>query len=366
VIDTLTVNAIAQRYVAAFLERGSSFFISNLATDVRVLQWGQHVLPMTLNDGEPAETFVCSPLVGYLDYPREELARFPNRMLVPALHVLIQCVGGVLALADMNRIVHINNWMISTNLPVDLDVDLVRSQTQVLASQFPQHIIAMRSLNQRYSARLLQELESAGWMLLPSRQVYLVDDVAAESLVRRDSRNDHKIWKSSKFKYEEVAEMNEADAERIVQLYELLYLRKYSRLNPVFTAAFVTLTHRIGMMKYLVLRDGEGVVQGFGAMHHNGKYATMPLIGHDTSLPQSLGLYRLVCHAGSLYAAERRLHLNMSSGATLYKRTRGATPELEFTAYYVGHLPVRRRAPMQALRIVANHIGIPLLKRYEL
>ena len=364
--ELLARNAMAKCYVDAFAQRGSRSFICNLETEVSLFFWGQHAVPMTVNNGENSRTFVCSPVVGYLDYTREELARFPNRVLAPVLHSLVVCVGAVLSFSDLNRIVHVNNWMISTNLPVDLGPDLAVSQTQNLACLFPSHVLAMRSLNQRHSASLMDALLAAGWLLLPSRQIYLVNDVAKESLSRRDSKNDQKLWHASHFDYQELKEMSQCDAERIAKLYEFLYLEKYSRLNPTFTPEFVKLTHNIGMLKYFVFRDHDGQIQSFGGLHQLGGHATMPLMGYNTSAAQELGLYRLACHAGSLYAAKHGLQFNMSSGAAKYKRTRGATPEMEFTAFYLRHLPALRRLPVQALRLVANRIGIPILRRYEL
>jgi len=160
--------------------------------------------------------------------------------------------------------------------------------------------------------------------------------------------------------------MSQADAYRIARLYDLLYLQKYSSLNAAFTDQFVNLTHRIGLIRYLVLRDRDGVIQGFGGMCQNGVHATMPLMGYNTALDQKLGLYRLAFHAGTLHAATHGLRLNMSSGATAYKRNRGAVPEIEYTAFYLQHLAQRRQIPFAALSLVARKIGAPVLRRFQL
>ena len=359
-------NAIARDYVDAFARHGSRHYIANLQTSVKEHAWGHHVLPLTVNDGELAETFVCSPRVGYIDYPLEELSHFPNPYLVPALRAVISTVGAALSLADVDRIVHVNNWMLSTNLPVELDPTLATDQTNKLVAHYPAHILAMRSLTRRQNAPLIDALVSLGWLLLPSRQVFLIDDVARDSLRRRDTRRDDKLWQMGKFTLEECQSLSATDADRIVALYAMLYLDKYSRLNPHYTAEFVMLTQAIGMIRYLVLRDGKGVIQGFGGMHRLGQYATMPLIGYDTAVPQDQGLYRLSFHAGSLYAARHGLKFNMSSGATAFKRTRGATAEMEFTAFFLKHLPLPRRLPFGCLRWVAMNLGRPLLTKYEL
>ena len=359
-------NRIAERYVAAFARDGAQTYIGNLETAVALHRWGEHALPVTINDGEPGRTFVCSPVVGYIDYPTEELSRFPNQRIVPALRAVIGAVGGLLARADANRIVHVNNWMMSTNLPVALDPALAAAQTEQLAGQFPAYFLAMRSLTRRHSAPLMDALEAAGWVMLPSRQVFLVDDVVAASFPRRDTKRDDKIWRQGAFAYEELTAVSEADAARIVELYKLLYLEKYSELNPHYTPAFVRLTHEIGMIRYLVLRDKSGVIQGFGGMHQAGRHATMPLIGYNTQMSREHALYRLTFHAGTLFAAREKLLFNMSSGAAGYKLNRGATAEMEFTAFYLRHLPRKRRLPFGALALVARRIGIPILRKYQL
>ena len=365
-LTTADMNRIASDYVGAFAERGAAAFISNLDTTLDLHRWGDHDLPVTINDGTAGSTFVCSPRVGYIDYPLEELAHFPNRHLAPFLKGMVGMVGSVLSLCDAERIVHINNWMMSTNLPVALDPSLVRKQTDLLTSKYPAHLLAMRSLTRRYNGDLMTSLEGAGWQMLPSRQVFLIEDFARECLPRRDFKRDEALWQRNDYRYEELGEMEESDAVRIVALYNKLYLDKYSRLNPAYTPDFVTLTQQIGLIRYLVLRDANGVIQGFGGMYRAGRHATMPLLGYNTDYPQDQGLYRLSFHAGTRYALERRLLFNMSSGATAFKRNRGATAEMEFTAFYLRHLPLSRRAPFALLRTIANRIGMPLLRRYEL
>jgi hypothetical protein len=359
-------NEIADRYVAAFTSNGSTSYIENLETKVGTFNWAGHVLPITINDGGRAHTFVCSPLVGYVDYTLEEFTRFPNQSIVPVLKAIVRSVGMGLSLADANRIVHVNNWMVSTNLPFDLDPKEASSNTQALVRQFPEHILAIRSLNREHSGDFMRSLDDAGWLLVPSRQVYLVQDVLNESLSRRDSKNDQQVFEATHLTYEELQTMSERDAQGMARRYEQLYLEKYSRLNPAFTAQFIKLTHSLGMIRYLVFRDPNGEIVSFGGMYHCGAHATMPLMGYDTRAAQQLGLYRLACHAGSLYAARNALQLNMSSGAATYKRTRGAKPEIEYTAYYVRHLPGKRRLPFQVLNAIANRVGVPVLRRYEL
>lgn len=365
-MDTAERNRIAESYVAAFAAEGSRALIANLETSAELHAWGEHLLPLTINDGEPIGTFVCSPRATYVGYTLEELTRFPDQRLARVLDALIRSVAALLGPSDLGRVVHINNWMLSTNLPVPLDPALALAQTRGLTARFPGHILAIRSLTRRHSAPLMAALEQAGWVMVPSRQVFLLDDVAAQSLPRRDSRRDEALWQEGRYSYSEPAELSRADAERIAALYAALYLGKYSPLNPAFTARFVALSHALGLIRYLVWRDHAGTIQAFGGMVAMGRHATMPMIGYNMAIDQAHGLYRLAFHAGTRFAAERGLHFNMSSGASAFKRNRGAEAEMEFAAFHLAHLPLRRRLPFALLRQVANRIGIPVLRKYQL
>ncbi|QDG93774.1 hypothetical protein NIBR502774_14305 (plasmid) [Rhizobium sp. NIBRBAC000502774] len=359
-------NDIARRYVSAFAGAGSDTYIRNLRTTVTCHQWGEACLPMTINNGEPQATFVCSPWVGYIDYTKEELARFPNPAIVPALNAVISCVAKVLTFAEVDKIVHINNWMMSTNLLPDLDCDLVSAQTKELTLSFPNHFLAIRSLTGRHHRQLIASLNAESWVLLPSRQIFIADDITDHLMRRRDLKRDEALWRQSAYHYEELETVSRQDAERIAELYAMLYLEKYSSLNPAYTADFVMMSHEVGMIRYLVHRDQDGLIQSFCGIHQLAAHATVPLMGYNTRLDQSAGLYRLGFYAGARYASRHGLSFNMSSGATGFKTSRGATAEIEYTAFYFRHLPLARRLPMRILGAVAHGIGIPLLKKYQL
>jgi len=200
-------NRIAQAYVAAFVQDGARRYIANLDTRVDLFAWGEHVLPVTVNSGATAGTFVCSARVGYIDYTREELRHFPDPRLAAVLGLVVSALDPLLALCDIDRIVHVSNWMMSTNLPVNLDGTLTKERTAELVGQFPRHVLAMRSLTWSYSAGLMAALEQAGWTLLPCRQNYLVDNVAKQTLRKRDARRDQALWDRHDFDFAELAEL---------------------------------------------------------------------------------------------------------------------------------------------------------------
>src|SRR5690606_2745923 len=89
---------------------------------------------------------------------------------------LIAGVERLLSNAKIERIVQINNWLLSTNLyPADWQGEGLEELTQLLRERFPGHAFGFRSLNPASNAVLLERLQALGYLALPSRQVYLFD-----------------------------------------------------------------------------------------------------------------------------------------------------------------------------------------------
>jgi hypothetical protein len=93
---------------------------------------------------------------------------------------------------------------------------------------------------------------------------------------------------------------------------------------------------------------------------------TAPLMGYDTSLPQRLGLYRLLMAAVLKYAMETGRRVNLSAGAAQFKRLRGGVPAIEYSAVLADHLPRERQRAVRALRWLTTRIGVPIMTRFEL
>src|SRR5215475_438839 len=58
-------------------------------------------------------------------------------------------------------------------------------------------------------------------------------------------------------------------------------------------------------------------------------------------------------------------NINLSSGAVGFKRNRGGQPIMEYNATYHRHLSRGRRLALSTLAGMANVVGAPLMKRFE-
>jgi len=353
---------VERLYIEEVARRGPAALIANVQTRWLALRSGGRIFPVTVNDGETGDSYVCLPHTAYVLYGRAELDLVDVGAWAPLFRTLITLAGRGLLAAGLNRIVNLDNWLLSTNLHGDWAGEDLGDIRTALQRRFPDHIIALRSLDGWSSPALLDAARRDGWILVPSRQIWVNDDLARGWRRRNSTCQDFRLLRGSGLTVEDPADLNDADADRIAELYHLLYVGKYSALNPVFTPAYIAMTHRLGILRYRVARAPSGIIMAVaGALLRNG-VLTPPIVGYDTTRPREEGLYRIAsCLFGGM-AADNGARLHGSAGAGHFKRMRGARGEIEYWAMHVGHLPPARRVAVAALRIILDRLVVPMMK----
>ncbi|WP_235918239.1 GNAT family N-acetyltransferase [Paenibacillus lutrae] len=359
-------DGMVEAYTLPLIQDGVAAYMANVRTQVQLVQVGPHLIPMTYNDKEYLNSYVCSPYSTYVSYAYEELVLFRSRALRAVLAGVIGTIAPLLKAGRINRNIHLNNWLLSTNLYEEMDREDLRLATGRLVTEYPGHAIVFRSLNERTNSGLMEILKSLGYRFVPSRQVYFFDGRNPQYLEKQNNRWDATLLKKSGYTVLEHEDLTESDYKRIVDLYEQLYIQKYSALNPQFTEAYISNCHRNGLMYMQGLKDADGVLQGVVGCFIRGDVMTVPLVGYDTSLPQKLGLYRMLMSLVLNRAAQQRQLLHLSSGAAHFKRLRGGEPFIEYSAVYIRHLPAGRRMMWSVLGGILNRIGVPVMRKYQL
>ncbi|MGC8532491.1 MAG: hypothetical protein ACP5M1_10680 [Acidiphilium sp.] len=354
--------ALERAYLTAFAQIGAPALIANVRTKIYGLRAGGRIFPLTVNEAEYGDSYVCLPHTAYALYAREELDLVETGIWRPALRLLTSLAGGLMRAIRINQIVHLNNWMLSTNLHHGWQGEALTAIRQLLVAQFPDHVIAIRSINRWSDAPLADALSADGWQFLPSRQIYVTDDLVRDWAPRRDTKQDLRLLRNTPYQDDNMEQLRAGDAERIAQLYGWLYLDRYSTLNPQFTPAFIEITHRSGLIRYRGLRDATGQLVVIVGCLLRGDILTTPIVGYDTALPRAQGLYRLACVLLTQIAQSYGVRLNSSAGAGEFKRLRGAHGELEYSAFFTAHLSAPRRIAIDAMAMALNRLAVPLIR----
>ena len=352
------------RLVKIFELAPTSDLVSNLTATVRLHKSGDQMWPMSISDGPTC--YICSPTVAYIDYGLEETRHFvahPRKQRL--LKSLIRACRPIMRATQLDRQVQINNWMFSTNPAPVLTEETAMQLRNDLSTAYPDRAIVMRSLNDMCDASSMAALRTAGFLLLPARQIYILDTQQAAS-PSVDVKRDAKLLADSSYEIVPAHHFSAADFSRAAELYSMLYLDKYTPLNPQYTPRFLAQAHQIDLLRLYGLRGTDDTIDGVAGVFRNGDTITVPIIGYDTTKPQDLGLYRMLNAVVREAEMPNCRYYNMSAGAATFKRHRGAQPAIEYTAVYVRHLNLGPRLATRFVQTVLRAVAVPILRRTAL
>jgi hypothetical protein len=171
-------------WIELLVSRPSSQLVRNLRTRWALLSVGDIVLPTTINEAEYDNSYVCSPYTGCVLYPQSEVKKIQGYCVRWAVLALVHAMSLPLRAAQINRVVCVNNWLLSTNLYADFDMGCASDLLKLLKCNFPSHAIAFRSLNEVSNPALMERLVTEGFVFVPSRQVYIFDGKSGEYMRR--------------------------------------------------------------------------------------------------------------------------------------------------------------------------------------
>lgn len=331
-------NNLTQNWVNYLELTGFDQTIPNIQTHVFTVKMGDRLYPVTENKTEYQNSYVCSAYTAYISYAKDELGLLNNALLETLLKPVIFLSSVLLKQAKINQTVSLNNWLISTNVPADWsETDLTAIQSQLMAT-YPQHRLSIRSLNTITHAPLMQRLESLGWILVPARQVYIFDTLQ-HWWKKSHTKRDQAFLRKTPLSLIEPKDHQLTDFDEIEQCYQQLFIDKHSTYNPQFTSAYFHYCHQSGLVEFYSFKDEEDRIIASIGLWTQEDVMTTPIVGYDTCLPKSLGLYRLLMAKLLLETKNRHQMMNLSSGAGHFKHQRGGEAVMEYTAYCQPHLP---------------------------
>ena len=72
-------------------------------------------------------------------------------------------MGNWLRRTNINKVIVVNNWMLSTNLYHSINEQQIEQITKVLVEKFPEHTILFRSLNNKLYPATTEALSTVGY-----------------------------------------------------------------------------------------------------------------------------------------------------------------------------------------------------------
>ena len=359
-------NAVPEFY-RLLLDEGSKDYVANVDTTFKILKVGEHFIPLTINKTEWENSYVVSPYA-IIPYMKEEMKRncflFMRLLFAPVFLLTKWLLKG----CRVNKVVMVNNHPLSTNLYPKLTENQVKEIHFDLLKNYPDHAIIFRSLNPYSEGKLMLWVEKMKYRFVTNRSIYFYAPNHPEKLKfkhRHKQKKDRELFQQEGIGILPHESFKEEDALTIKKLYDQLYLEKYSYQNPQFTEPFFKAAILKKTFSLTGIRFHGKLVGVMGYFERNG-IMTPPIVGYDTALPQSLGLYRMLTVLMFDEAKKKGLLLHMSSGAAEFKRGRGCHQEIESMGVFTRHLPLYRRIPWFVFSFLFNKVGKPILIRKKL
>jgi hypothetical protein len=118
-------------------------------------------------------------------YAAEECDKLDNAALRGCLRLFLRGFGLWVKRSELNRCVHINNFLLSTNLYPDWDGTGIGELHRRSLNENPTHAIVFRSLTRALNGPIINQLLNLGYRLIPTRRVWLFDSANKEAIIRR-------------------------------------------------------------------------------------------------------------------------------------------------------------------------------------
>lgn len=301
-----------------------------------------------------------SPVGHYLRYARHELTTSDVSTWVKRLATgLLPFLEGVLVALGVGKVAHFGEYLVSTNPRTSLlGLDL-EALTRAMVGRFPGHAVAIRTVRPPATDGLYERLEALGYRMLINREVFLFDPEQLASRPRKTRRRvaaDRLLFRQWRENFAFPAKLGAEEYNEIARLYQDIYRRKHSPLNPGYSAQWFHRGVQLGLMDLGVLRD-EGRIQAFIACSKEPGPHLAPLVLGYREQWNDGKAYRLLWGFLLEKAVTEDRTVHFSSGASQFKLYRGCTREFEYEAVSVSHLGPRRRFGWALLRRTVNGIA---------
>ncbi|MBO1510266.1 hypothetical protein [Metabacillus bambusae] len=351
---------LIRNYFETLMKDGVEKYIKNIETEIYLLEVDDILLPISLNQKEFNNSYVVSPYTHYISYAKEELWELGNKRLESFLSYVIEGIGFLLRKSNINKVVVVNNWLLSTNLYPSLTSDQIKKMTEFLTNQFPQYTILMRSINETLHNQMISSFNSEGYKRIMSRSIYLFDPKIPLTKNQRKALNqDNKLLQ--KFDYQ-IRDIHTGDYQNVKELYNQLYIDKYSINNPQFTEHYFKNTAINNTLQFkLVLKDAK-VIGVIGYFVRDGVLTT-PVLGYEIEREKEAGLYRVLSMLITKEIIDKNYMGHRSAGAGSFKRKRGSVQEIEYTYYYNKHLSLKSSLAWNCLKMIMDIVIEPLARK---
>lgn len=359
--DTLEARQ-AKGILVPMMENGVESYIENVRTNLYLVLLDSHIFPITVNETEYENSYVASNYY-FIQMLREEAER-KGSFLYPLKRFFIQSLGQIFKGMKINKMVMVNNWLLTSTIYPNLTEGQLLELTQFLTTHFSDHLIIFRNLEDKSHASMLSSLKELNYRSIMSRYIFIYDQNKKNdfsSKVNYHHRRDRRLIQAEGYQIILDKSENLKKIPRLIQLYRNIYHEKHTSYSPSYTNKYLQLAIEQGFLKIVTLKKEEEI-DGVLGFFQRENAMLVPFFGYDTEKEVN-HLYRILTQMAIDEAESQHLLLNDGSGGEKAKLFRGLDPVREFVAVYDRHLPFYRRFFWSFSEKMVEKITAPLLAK---
>ena len=187
----------ARKFLTPLMKNGVRHYVENIDTKLSVLTIDDIVIPLTINDAEYENSYVCSPYSQYVSSGLFVISKMKNALLRKFLSFFVKLMGKGMRSGKLNKVITVNNWLFTTCPPINIDKEKAERIKEFLTKKFPDHAIFFRTIDQQTGSACYNALKAAGFDFIPSRHIYLTHGNDESVFQTRVFKSDLKFLKDS-------------------------------------------------------------------------------------------------------------------------------------------------------------------------
>lgn len=141
----------ARQYLVPLMSDDPQKYIRNVHnTQLMAVKVGETIIPITVSDFHPQNTYTVSPYSHYVSYGGlEEVKHLNNKLIEIVVKALMIPVSAFFKYTELDKVVFVNNYLLSTNLYPSVNSDQLSALSEALIQWFPDRVIVFRSVDQK-------------------------------------------------------------------------------------------------------------------------------------------------------------------------------------------------------------------------
>lgn len=357
-----TYSEFVQLYFQEIIKNGVSKYISNLDVEVKILEINNQLIPISFWNTNDHNCYTSS-IIWTLNYASEELKKENNKFKRFLFNFSLNIIKKLLRHLNIDNNLYIWNLLLSTNILPELSEKEIKEIKNFLQIKYPKKCLIFRSVNNKITINLKDNLEKNNFSKIVSRQIFFFqkDDLLKINKIK-DNIWDKKLFQKHKLNFNKFSkDTSDYYIEGIKKCYDELYINKYSRLNPNFSLDFYKniLNNKFFHINWLFYEKKLLAVYWY---YEINKIATTPIFWYILEKNKDFSLYRQITNKTIFETLEKNNILNHSSWAWMFKINRWAIFDLEYMYFLVEWWGIRQKLWWYILEKVSKFIVEPNFK----